>query len=238
MGINVNEVVGKLEQKYKDPQRGLTSEDRLKIVEALKQAERQRNFKACIRLKSLLDVLEKSDILYKYAYQNYVYVREHLPILPLPYANEQVVRETFKKENGIKLYCAGNSKKLLSVYRNRIIEYTKPEHPKYNNIQYIQKCEDIDYDKAFELLCAIYNCKLPNNRQNQKVVNMYKDIIVSKRYEDVLNASKANSIEKGLYSKKIEKYFNEMFEIINRIKEDKTDSNFEYKKPDKILVKK
>lgn len=238
MGINVNEELGKLEQKYKDPKRGLTSEDRPRIVQALKQAERQKNFKACIRLKSLLDVLEKSDILYKYAYPNYVYVREHLPILPLPYANEKVIKEAFKKENGIKLYCDGNSKKLLSVYRNRIIEYTQPEHPKFNNIQYIQKCENIDYNQAFELLCAIYNCKLPNNRQNQKVVNKYKDIIVSKRYEEVLNISKAKSIEKGLYSKKIEKYFDEMYEIINRIKDDKFDPSFEYIKPDKALIKK
>lgn len=238
MGINFNDELGKLEQKYKDPKRGLTSEDRPRIVQALKQAERQKNFKACVRLKSLLGVLEKSDILYKYAYPNYVYVRERLPILPLPYANEDVVRETFKKENGIKLYCAGTPKKLLSVYKNRIIEYTKPEHPKYNNIQYIQSCEDIDYDKAFELLCAIYNCKLPHNNQDQKVVNMYKDIIVSKRYEEVLKASKAKSIEKGLYSKKVEEYFDEMFEIINRIKDDKMDSNFEYIKPDKVIVKK
>lgn len=239
MRKDINKLFAQILKKYNDPSRGLVKEDYYVLKNILKRAENDKNFRLCINVKKIIDDLEKSDVLHKYAYKNYVYIRE-LPILPFPLSNEKIVDVKFHKENGIKLYCKKedtSSKKLLSVYRNRIIDYTSPEKNKFNNIQYLQACEGITPDEAIELICAIYNCELPQNNSSKELITKYKNIIVSDKYNKILLDSKARAQANGDYEV-LKNYYDNMFNIIECVKNDVTDKKFIYKEPCPVLVKK
>ena len=236
---NVNGELGKIIQKYRDPERGLNASDYKTLKILLFQAEKEKKFKTSLELKKIIEELEKSDVLHKYSYSNYLYVRGKLPILPLVLANENVIKTRFYKENGIKLYCETNDNlEVLGVYRNKIMIFTDEAKTKINNIHYIQQTENIGYDEAFELLCAIYNCNIPNTYIDKEKVKKYKDIITSENYKELLEKSKLRAQLNNYYVDKNIEYYEKMFRIINNISENIEDSNFKYIEPNKVLVKK
>lgn len=219
---------------------GLSNGFTIKHYIELKELSQYENtsYDVYYKINYILDTLYQSGLLHYITNENLFYIIENASLLPLVLANN-------KYEGRIRMCCNNSYMFLCQFHKEKtpslsVTDYRNLYHcfgcgSAGNVLDYLKSYENLTFKGTIQLLSQIflYDIKEYNPRLDG-LVKKYQDTIKSDLYMDLLEKGKRRLEAKNLAFNSLE-FYDKKFEMIERIKKQEYDPDFEYKDPQKRI---
>ena len=163
------------------------------------------------------------------------YLKQNTSLLPLALANNKKSKVNLIFDDCIMFLCPFHNDRRPSF---RILDYKNFGHCLGCNkgvdaITYLRDYEQIKYAHAVELLASIYMIEISSMTQKYELVEKYQNQILSDKYQQLLENVFYRLVNKYGINNELLNTYQERFETINRIKNNRFDtsiSNIPFKK--------
>lgn len=189
-------------------------------------------------IEELLGLINDSGIMHKYNSENIKYIVDNSYLLPLVLTNNDNKQVKVAFQNSYMFICPFHDDKTPSF---SVTDYKNLGHcfgcdKTVNVISYIREIEKLSYTETIELLSYIFMFDIKQNNKNlEKLSQKYKNTILSEEYKRLLKIGYDRLVKKNMLDEDMENMYQKRFNMIDRVRNNKYDSNFEYKENPKTL---
>lgn len=207
----------------------------LNKIDSIEWAKNEEVYHVYSKIKYVIDSLQKYGISHFISSDNLHYIKDNAALLPLVLANNDY-------DGRIKMYSDNSYMFLCQFHVERTpslgVTDIKNLYHCYgcgaggSVFDYLQAYENLTFKEVVNLLAQIYLYDIKYDSGLSELARKYQSAITSDLYIDLLKIGQKRMESRNLGNNK---YYHDKYEMIERIKKQEHDPNFEYVEPAKRI---